>query len=160
MKLFRALGCKIRLGQCPLWFLALEVPLEMVPRVIEWIDLNCGTTSYWNGLIPNYRMERMERSIHDLIAALNPNAAHSQPQPVSSPYNLTSQPGQQTGSEEEDDDEEEDDGTRPTGNTDVSEERTSPSHRIRIDRRITCSSGNHSWPCIRIPWWSKSKSTS
>jgi len=92
----------------------------------------------------------MERSIHELIAALNPNAARSQPQPVSSPFNLNSNHGQQGGSGDESE-EEDDNGTRPTGNTDVSEERTFACKDIRIDCRISRSSGNNSGSCIRIP---------
>ena len=81
-----------------------------------------------------FRMERMENSIHDLIAALSENArGNVQSQQDSPPFPMSSR--NQGNMNEEGDTDEDDNITRPTaGGTDDSEERSIPSFlTLRLD---------------------------
>ena len=101
-----------------------EASLETISRLLSgWIDLNSGPFSTWTQS-DFARMERMENSIHELIAALHPTrVAQTQPS-SSSPFPIAA--SQAPGPSEEADTDEDDDNTRQTGaGTDVSEERTS-----------------------------------
>jgi hypothetical protein len=97
--------------------------VEIYPLLNVWIDLNCGIEQ-WD-YDTDFRMERMENSIHELIAALNPSAPPAQSQDPRSSSPLRHPPvAAPINNEEGDTDEDDDSNTRPTaGGTDESEER-------------------------------------
>jgi hypothetical protein len=99
--------------------------VEILPLRNEWIGLNCGL-SFVDYVCNCVRMERMESSIHELIAALTQNGrGNAQSQQNSPPFPMGR--GNQGGTNEEGDTDEDDNITRPTaGGTDDSEERSIP----------------------------------
>jgi hypothetical protein len=97
------------------------VCLEMLFNLLHngWIDLNRGTLSVNLDKLKFSRMERIENSIHDLIAALHPSGTSANQPSSSFPVQSVHAPINTDETDEEDDDI-----TRPTaGGTDVSEER-------------------------------------